>query len=259
MILYTDRSHKCCEKMRLLTQNKTLPPGKVLEADINEVTSTQLIEFTQCHFFCGIGGWPLSCDMAGIPQNFPIWTASLPCQPFSRAGYQRGFTDRRHLWPVFFNLVEQCRPPILVGEQVVSNTALKWWDKVARDLEGIGYAVAAIALPASSVGAYHKRDRLYWGAVANTHITNPTPERKQWSRGFCRAEKDSRFDIWDNPEWVRCSDGKARPIKPGIHPMVDGLSQRVGRLDALRGYGNAIVPQLGAVFLQEFLEVANYG
>ena len=43
------------------------------------------------------------------------------------------------------------------------------------------------------------------------------------------------------------ADGKARRIKPGLEPLVDGLPGRVG---LLRGYGNAIVPQLAAEFIK---------
>lgn len=248
MILYTDHSPESCNWLRSLVENKALPPGEILETDINEITPNQLSKFSQCHFFCGIGGWPLACEMAGIPQNFHIWTASLPCQPFSNAGHQKGFKDDRHLWPVFFKLVKQCSPPIIIGEQVLSAPALEWWDKVASDLEGISYSVGAIALPAAAVGAYHRRDRLYWGAVAHAHLANPTSQRDQWSGGFSRTKEDPRFGIWDNPAWVG-----SYPIEPGICPVVNGVPRSLGRPAKLRGYGNAIVPQLGAVFLQEFL------
>lgn len=44
-------------------------------------------------------------------------------------------------------------------------------------------------------------------------------------------------------EWLLCRDGKWRPVKPGTFPLASGLPARVGRL---RGYGNAIVPQVAA-------------
>lgn len=51
--------------------------------------------------------------------------------------------------------------------------------------------------------------------------------------------------IWAG-HYVPCADGKARRIEPGIEPLVNGISGRVG---LLRGYGNAIVPQLAAAFV----------
>jgi DNA (cytosine-5)-methyltransferase 1 len=46
-------------------------------------------------------------------------------------------------------------------------------------------------------------------------------------------------------------DGKVRRIEPGTRPLVDGIPGRVG---LLRGYGNAIVPQVAAQFIQAFDE-----
>jgi DNA (cytosine-5)-methyltransferase 1 len=68
---------------------------------------------------------------------------------------------------------------------------------------------------------------------------------------------------WDNPDWLPCTDGKARPTQPGIFPLVDGLSFRLGcgsafegksRVGMLRAAGNAIVPSLAAQFVLAFLD-----
>lgn len=42
-----------------------LPAGDVDERSITEVQSSDLKGYTQCHFFAGIGGWPLALRMAG--------------------------------------------------------------------------------------------------------------------------------------------------------------------------------------------------
>lgn len=52
-------------------------------------------------------------------------------------------------------------------------------------------------------------------------------------------------------EWIACQDGKARPVEPGTFPLAHGIPARVGRL---RGYGNAIVPQVAAEFIGAFLD-----
>ena len=56
---------------------------------------------------------------------------------------------------------------------------------------------------------------------------------------------------WSDIEWLPCSDGKSRPAQPGIFPLVDRTPGRVGQL---RAYGNAIVPQVAAVFIRSTME-----
>ena len=56
---------------------------------------------------------------------------------------------------------------------------------------------------------------------------------------------------WSDLEWLQCSDGKARPTKPGLFPLAHGVQARVGKL---RAAGNAIVPQVAAEFIGAFLE-----
>lgn len=53
--------------------------------------------------------------------------------------------------------------------------------------------------------------------------------------------------FWRDADWLYCRDGKWRPVEPGLEPLVNGLPNRVGRL---RGYGNAINPENGAMFIR---------
>ncbi|WP_442978857.1 DNA cytosine methyltransferase [Salmonella enterica] len=94
--------------------------GHVDERSITDVLPEDVIDKTQCHWFAGIGVWSYALRLAGWPDSRPVWTASLPCQPWSSAGKGGKFEDERHLWPVFFRLVKECRPPVIFGEQVSS-------------------------------------------------------------------------------------------------------------------------------------------
>ncbi len=150
-----------------LMQAKLIPTGFVDTRDIRDISPEDLEPYTQCHFFAGTGGWALALRNSGWRDEWPIWTGSCPCQPFSAAGAGAGFSDDRHLWPAWFKLTRVCRPAILLGEQVEAAIRHGWLDLVQADLEGIGYSVGAADFPACSVGAPHKRNRLYFGAYNN--------------------------------------------------------------------------------------------
>lgn len=322
--------------LRELINNKLIPYGYVDERSITEVTPSDLEGFTQCHFFAGIGGWPLALQLAGIPASTRLWTGSPPCQPFSVAGQSLGFDDERHLAPTFLRLIRECKPELLFGEQVAAAIGKHWLDFVFLNLEDKGYACGSAVLPAASVGAPHKRDRLFFGAhrlahagsfannkrcehakhrrqneaqqtrvggcycrVADADNTRPQrregmPERtdkqpigsgsmesrmaqsdseqQRQSRlsrkrandvssgreqdtttiaGLCRDNTTNpHHGFWSDADWLGCRDGKFRPVEPGTQPLANGVPARVGRL---RGYGNAIVPQVAAEFIKAFM------
>ena len=205
--LYTDNDPFCCEWAAKLIAAGDVPAGVVDSRPIQEVQPNELREFTQCHFFSGILGWPLALRLAGWPDERPVWTASCPCQPFSSAGKRKGTDDERHLWPEFFRLVRACHPPVIFGEQVASSEVIgtkleaaflvavqtgefaranklanrlvaspdfsylpRWFDGICADLEAAHYTVRAIDLPAACVSAPHPRQRLFW--VADTENPN---------------------------------------------------------------------------------------
>jgi DNA (cytosine-5)-methyltransferase 1 len=60
--------------------------------------------------------------------------------------------------------------------------------------------------------------------------------------------------FWSAADWIPCADGKWRPVEPGTFPLAHGLPARVGRL---RGYGNAIVPQVAAEFIGAYMDICD--
>src|SRR5262245_19778186 len=161
---YSDNDPHAVRWLRNLIAAGLLPEGVVDGRDVRKVATDEVREYRQCHWFAGIGGWPLALALAGWPADRPVWAASLPCPPFSPAGKRKGVEDERHLWPVFLRLVRECRPPTLFGEQVASADGIEWLAGVQADLEAAGYAVGRAALPAACVGAPHQRLRLFWVA-----------------------------------------------------------------------------------------------
>jgi DNA (cytosine-5)-methyltransferase 1 len=69
------------------------------------------------------------------------------------------------------------------------------------------------------------------------------PKRHEVSAGV------GSLNFWSDADWLPCTDGKARRIEPGTFPLAHGVPARMGRL---RGYGNAIVPQVAAEFIRAF-------
>lgn len=331
MHLYNDFDKQAVAWITELIQRGEIPEGVVDGRSITDITAADLVGFRQCHFFAGIAGWPLAFKLAGVPQSFPAWSGSPPCQPYSIANPNaKGNADARNLAPAFKRLVGECRPPVVFGEQVKKAIEWGWLDDLFVYLEGQGYACAAAVLPACVVGTYHQRDRILFGAVrladaesvgaiwaqcrgaggANgeaspdrSHVDvvrgsggaggslsygtladrygsgwegripgGQDPKRQVVNRrtgcGGTASDACSPDVIWENPDWLGCKDGKYRAVEPGTFPLADGIPEGVVRssiisLDEhpqaakamrIKGYGNAIVPQLGAAFITQFLE-----
>jgi DNA (cytosine-5)-methyltransferase 1 len=287
---YNEIDPFAAEWLRNLIAAGHIAPGYVDERPIQEVKAEDLEGYVQCHFFAGIGGWSYALRLAGWADDRPVWTGSCPCQPFSAAGKRKGAADDRHLWPVFFSLIRQCRPDVVFGEQVSSKDGLSWFDAVSVDLEGAGYAIGALDTCAAGVGAPHIRQRLYfvadfecWAAErrrydlgkAESRSQEEARERERLRIDIGSSGKSDRLEHADKPRlegrsmpagqrgnqrspWaasdaVWCRDGESRPIEPGLEPLVDGVPARVGRL---RGYGNAIVPQVAQALIESYMEVS---
>lgn len=275
--------------LRNLISANLIPEGHVDTRSISDVTPADLAGFAQCHFFAGIGGWSLALRLAGWPDDRPVWTGSCPCQAFSSAGKGEGFNDPRHLWPVFNRLIAECKPAIVLGEQVEAAVGHGWLDLVATDLEAQGYAFGSSVLGAHSVGAPHRRQRLYWVAdTASARFSQRNGVSNDAGRSVERFERlgstgvaqgdaiharlegqrghgdhgnqPGRLDapgiratnFWRDYYWNECRDGKARqvPTEPSLFPLAHGISNRVGKL---RGAGNAIVPQVAAEFIRAMM------
>lgn len=165
---YNEIDPYCAAWLQNLMDAGEIPRGVIDTRSIEDVTPADLAGFTQCHFFAGLGGWPLALRIAGWQESRPAWTGSCPCQPFSAAGKGAGFADERHLWPAWQHLIAQCRPAVVFGEQVASKAVDAWIYLVHADMEGMGYAFGCVPFPSAGVGAPHIRDRTYWVADADS-------------------------------------------------------------------------------------------
>ena len=268
--------------LRELIKADLIAAGDVDERSIVDVSADDVRGYTQAHFFAGIGGWDYALKLAGWGSE-PAWTGSCPCQPLSSAGKRQGHADRRHLWPAFYRLIAECRPPVVFGEQVASADGREWFAGVRVDLETLEYACGCADLCAASVGSPQVRQRLYWvadGAVQRTgqlpirqrrqnqderhalrsasdlRISDSSSERPRSSQsGNSPQETDIRWPH-DAPPNRRFTDefgNTYRIPEPGISFLDDGFP---GILDHIRPAGNAIVPQVAAAFIGAYMELA---
>lgn len=111
----------------------------------------------------------------------------FPCQPFSTAGKQKGRDDDRFLWPELLGVLRSVKPTWFVGENVRNLTKMDDGDileQIFSDLEGIGYTVQAFLIPASVLGAPHRRERVWivaYNEGENDRRHQRVPKKRQIS------------------------------------------------------------------------------
>ncbi|HNR55807.1 MAG TPA: DNA cytosine methyltransferase [Flavobacteriales bacterium] len=250
---YNEFDPYAAQWLRNLIAEGLIAPGDVDERSIEDVTPKDLDGYTQCHFFAGIGVWSYALRLAGWPDDRPCWTGSPPCQPFSTAGKGKGTADERHLWPAYFHLIQQRKPPTLFGEQVNTSVNNGWLDLVAQDLEAAGYSFGAADIPAG-VFSPHIRQRCWFVADSNKDtvrgysVSIPAQEANIIRRLATQADGS-----WDGDTGLLLgADGVERQVCQSCVPLlVDGTAATLAQLGA---YGNAIIPQVAAAFIGAFME-----
>lgn len=283
---YNENNQEAAQALRSLVAGGHIAAGDVDERSIVDVRAGDLRGYAQCHFFAGIGGWPLALRIAGWPDERQVWSGSCPCQPGSVAGRQLGFSDPRHLWPVWRELIAERRPATIFGEQVAAWSA--WLALVRSDLETMDYAMGAVPIEAASTGGYQLRDRYFF--VASSNDAKWRPEESAWNEpnGAAARRHQGDRDIaecrrsglvgtpgfgwgqgWTEHELrsrglsaavasigdcqvIECPDGKWRPLPPpGVRWVGNEISARISKLRLL---GNAIDPYAAAAFIGASIE-----
>ena len=131
-------------------------------------------------------------ERSGV-RNIDIVTCSYPCQPFSVAGKQKGEEDPRHLWPDTFRIVKECQPTWFVGENVSGHIKLGL-DTVLEDLASEDYDTRTFIIPASSVGAWHQRQRLW--IIGHKEVSDTDNSRDRTSRHEADREQPQTDQEW---------------------------------------------------------------
>lgn len=171
------------------------------------------------------------------PEPVDVVCGGFPCQPFSSAGKQRGSEDDRNLWPEMLRIVNEFQPRWVIGENVAGIINV-YLDKVLTDLEGAGYEVRAVVVPAAAVNAPHRRDRVFIVAhsISNDSQHERTIGQMASSQGEGQGGEEKRERVWNaigsggtvmgDSESSRRESGKPMATQRKEHsPDVDRASQ----------------------------------
>ncbi len=169
-----------------------------------------------------------------------IVVGGYPCQPFSLAGVRRGDKDDRHLWPEMLRIIQAVRPTWVIGENVAGHISMGL-DTVLSDLETEGYQARCFVIPAVAADAYHRRDRCWIIAHADSQgePVGPVNEQRVGRVVVGNAEHDGSFaatvrqstkETGDNIE-----EGSGKASKP------EGTSRPRDSEEVARGAGAGAV------------------
>ena len=119
-------------------------------------------------------------NVKGDKYEADIITGGFPCQPFSVAGKRKGTDDDRYLWDETIRVVRECKPRWFIGENVeglinINNGVVL--RQVQTDLEKEGFEVQCLVIPASGIGAWHQRKRI-WIMGYSKHNGHPSTKIK---------------------------------------------------------------------------------
>jgi DNA (cytosine-5)-methyltransferase 1 len=90
-----------------------------------------------------------------------VLCGGFPCQDISNAGKRAGIDgERSGLWSEFARLIGELRPRYAIMENVAALLG-RGLERVLGDLAALGYDAEWHCIPASAVGAPHRRDRIW--------------------------------------------------------------------------------------------------
>ena len=198
----------------------------------------------------------------------------FPCQDISLAGKGAGIEgERSSLWSEYARLIGEVRPRFVIVENVAVLLG-RGLDRVLGDLAALGFDAEWHCVPASAVGAPHRRDRLWVvaypallqrdGIYGNTSVSvgaKSLPQSGNGRRspnvaksGGTRLSLPECETILGARRWEERRAATERgwwTSEPAVGRMAHGVPSRVDRLKAL---GNAVVPQIPELIGRAILE-----
>jgi DNA (cytosine-5)-methyltransferase 1 len=217
---------------------------------------------------------PRHGDVRTFPTAARDWGVDVicggfPCQDISIAGKGAGLAGARSgLWYEYARIIGELRPRYVIVENVAALLA-RGMGTVLGDLSTLGYDAEWHVIPASAVGAPHRRERVWIVAhaigerlrVRRRSEATGSPgggEGEGHKRERIRADFGAACQGVSDADHQGESDvpvnGQARRGLPelagghgwwSVEPDVGRVAHGVpARVDRLRGLGNAVVPQV---------------
>jgi DNA-cytosine methyltransferase len=190
----------------------------------------QTIAFVEKDKFCrqvlqkNFNNIPIEEDIRNVRgSNYAadVITGGFPCQPFSVAGKRKGTADDRYLWDETIRVVAECKPRWFIGENVeglinINNGMVL--RQVQTDLEEQGFQVQCIVIPASGIGAWHQRKRIWIIAYNLSYSNNNGSYRSQRNETeqSCNKQED-RLSFRDDKDVPNTHNSRDRTSQNDIN------------------------------------------
>jgi len=215
-------------------------------------------------------------NVKGEKYAAEVITGGFPCQPFSVAGKRKSTADDRYLWDEMLRVIRETKPRWVIGENVegiVNINEGMVLRQVLTDLENEGFKSQCIIIPASGIGAWHQRKRIWILAYSNNNGSyrsqgNATKQssNEQKDRLSFRDDKDvpntnvqglerhrdeyelrevkqEKNFIWSSNDGTKKSWWQ---IESELCGVPNGVSYELDkdRSNRIKSLGNSIVPQI---------------
>ena len=286
---YNENDKFAAQWLRNLIKKGLITDGVVDERSIVDVEPADVGGFRRVHFFAGIAGWDYALDLAGwgdaevwtgscpcqpfsaagkrqgISDERHLWPSMYrlvqACKPKRVFGEQvESAVGHGWLDGVFTDMEAEnyaCGAAVLGAHSVGAphiRQRLYWVADAKSERSPLGGQGSVLSQPASS-------GRLEHATSEQVGIPGQSRQQRDTDIGGLehpesigrierRTESSGRGAIggcgWSDFDIVHCADGKARRVEAGTFPLAHGATNRVGKL---RGYGNAIVPEVAAQFI----------
>lgn len=172
--------------------------------------------------------------------DIDVLSGGFPCQPYSLAGKRKGKEDERHLWPQMLRAIKEIQPRWIIGENVYG---LVNWDgglvfhEVQYDLEAEGYEVFPYVLPACSINAPHRRDRIFFIAYSDKFRCN---ERNgEYAEQSANGRLDALNDVGKMSAQESSTDSKCVRLEHGTE--AGNIRESKGKTQSERSESSSII------------------